>query len=137
YGWPSRPTVLMAVVFPGDEVPMPGEQGIRTHDGSDLPEHLSPQDFSFGGQATALIVGEAQPVWAELFAEHAILGLEIVDDVALVLVDPARQRNHEELERIRERGHELSVSKARSGLIERQAAADPYRLGRGAVWEQR
>jgi hypothetical protein len=53
---------------------------------------------------------EAQPAGAKLLAEHAILGLEIVDDVALVLVDPARQGHNEELERIREPRHERSVS---------------------------
>ena len=63
-----------------------------------------------GGQANALIVRESEPSRADLLVEHAILGPEIVDHVALVLVDPARQRNNEELERIRERGHELSVS---------------------------
>jgi hypothetical protein len=73
--------------------------------------------------STALIVGEAQPARAELLAEHAILGLEIVDQVTLVLVDPARQRNNEEPERKRERSHELSVSEGRSGLI--QVAKQP------------
>jgi hypothetical protein len=80
----------MAVVFPGDQMPMPCEQGVRAHNGSDLLEHPPPEELCLGGQANALIIGEAQPAGAALLAEHAILGLEIVDHVALLLVDPAR-----------------------------------------------
>jgi len=102
---------------------MPREQGVRADNGADFPEHPPRQELSFGGQANALIVGEAQPARAELRAEHAILGLEIVDHVALLLVDPARQGHNEELERIREGSHELSVPEGRSGLI--QVASSP------------
>jgi len=102
---------------------MPREQGVRADNGADFPEHPPRQELSFGGQANALIVGEAQPARAELRAEHAILGLEIVDHVALLLVDPARQGHNEELERIREPSQELSVSEERSGLV--QVASSP------------
>jgi hypothetical protein len=80
----------MAVVFAGDQMSMPREQGVRADNGADFPEHPSRQELGFGGQANALIVGEAPPARAELRAEYAILGLEIVDHVALLLVDPAR-----------------------------------------------
>jgi hypothetical protein len=43
----------------------------------------------FRGQANPLIVGEPESPRSELLAEHAILLLQIVDDVALLLVDPA------------------------------------------------
>ena len=120
---PSRPALVMAVVFAGDQMSMPREQGVRADNGADFPEHPPRQELSFGGQANALIVGEAQPARAELRAEHAILGLEIVDHVALLLVDPARQGHNEELERIREPSQELSVSEERSGLV--QVASSP------------
>jgi len=58
---------------------------ILSSDSADFLEHAPPQVLCFGGQADALIVGEAQPTRAELFAEDAILGLEIVDDLALLL----------------------------------------------------
>jgi hypothetical protein len=70
---------------------MPCQQGVRTHDGSDLPEHSPPQVLRLGGQANALIVGEAQPARSELLAEHAVLRREIVDHFALrSLIQPAR-----------------------------------------------
>jgi hypothetical protein len=43
--------------------------------------------------ASVLIVVEAQPLTAELFAQYAILFLKIVDDILLVLVQPAREGN--------------------------------------------
>jgi hypothetical protein len=87
---PARPAAAVAVVFPGDELPMPCQEGIRAHDGSDLLEHSPPQVLRFGGQANALIVGEAQSARSELLAEHAVLRLEIIDHLALLLVDSAR-----------------------------------------------
>jgi hypothetical protein len=38
------------------------------------------------GQASALIVVEAQPLTTELFAENEVLLLKIVDDILLLLV---------------------------------------------------
>jgi hypothetical protein len=85
---------------------------ILSSDSADFLEHAPPQVLCFGGQADALIVGEAQPTRAELFAEDAILGLEIVDDLALLLVDPACERDHEEPERVRQRRHEAQGSRS-------------------------
>ena len=89
---------------------MPREQGVRAHNGSDLLEHPPPEELCLGGQANALIIGEAQPAGAALLAEHAILGLEIADHIALLFVDPARQGNNEKPERRRVRRHQRSVS---------------------------
>jgi hypothetical protein len=58
-----------------------------------------------GGQSNALVVGESQPSRPELLSKHAILRPEIVDHLALVLVDPAGQGDKEKLERMRERSH--------------------------------
>ena len=80
-----------AVALPGDKMPMPGEQGIRAHDGFELLEHAAPQALRFGGQPNALVVGEPETARTELLSKDAILGLEIVDDLALLLVDPAGQ----------------------------------------------
>ena len=91
HGRPPWPASLVAVVFSRDQLPMPGEQGVRAHNGADLPEDPPTQVFRLGGQANALIVGESQPTRPELLAEHPILRLEILDHLALLLVDPAGQ----------------------------------------------
>src|SRR5262249_31716725 len=44
--WPAWPAALMTVVLSGDEMAMPGEQGVRAHDGFDLPEHARPTRFA-------------------------------------------------------------------------------------------
>ena len=91
HGRPPWPASLVAVVFSRDQLPMPGEQGVRAHNGADLPEDPPAQVFRLGGQANALIVGASQPPRPELLAEHPILRLEILDHLALLrLIQPAR-----------------------------------------------
>jgi len=109
---------LLAVVFPSDQVPMPGEQGVRAHYGPDLPKRLPTEVLRLGGQSNALVVGEPQPLPFELLSEHAILRPEIVDHIALVLVDPAGQGDKEKLEWMRERSHQRSVSEGRRGVVQ-------------------
>ena len=46
-----------------------------------------------------LRVGEAQPSGTDLFPEYAILFLQIVDDVALLLVYPTGERDENESQR--------------------------------------
>src|SRR6516165_7260225 len=88
------------------------QERVRAHDGADFLEHAPPQVLRLSRQADALIVGEAQPTRAELPAEDAVLGLEIVDDLALLLVDPACERENEESERVRQRRHEAQGSRS-------------------------
>jgi len=88
------------------------QERVRAHDGADFLEHAPPQVLRLSRQADALIVGEAQPTRAELPAEDAVLGLEIVDDLALLLVDPACERENEESERVRQRRREAQGSRS-------------------------
>jgi len=71
-----------------------------------------------GDQSNTLLVGESQSSRSELLSEHTILRPEIVDHIALVLVDPAGQGDKEKLERMRERSHQRSVSEGRRGVIQ-------------------
>ena len=80
---------MVAVVFPGDEVPMPGEQGVRGHDRSDLAERSATQLLRLGGQPNALIIGKPETARPKLLSKNPILGLEIVDHLALLLAEPA------------------------------------------------
>ena len=74
---------------------MPREQRIRRDDGPNRRKCPPAERLGFRGQADALIVGESHPPGAELLPQHAVLGLEIVDDIALLLMDPAGQRDEE------------------------------------------
>ena len=95
----------MTVVLSGDEIPMPGEQCVRAHDGFELLEHAAPQALRFGGQPNALVVGEPGTARTELLSKDAILGLEIVDYLALLLVDPSGQSDEEKPQRVENRNH--------------------------------
>jgi hypothetical protein len=79
---------------------MPGQQRVGAHDRDEVGEHPSRQSLRLSGQPNALIVGEAKPPRSELLSEHAVLRLEIVDHVALLLMDPAGQRHKQEPQRI-------------------------------------
>ena len=84
---------------------MPREQRIRRHDGPNPRERPPAERLGFRGQADALIVGESHPPGTELLTQHAVLSLEIVDHVALLLMDPAGQGGEEELQGLGRRRH--------------------------------
>ena len=95
HAWPSRAAPRVAVVLAGDQRAMPGEQGVWGHDGPDLCEGAPAEFLGLRGQAHALIVCEPHASWTELLPQDAVLLLEIVDHVALLLMDPARYRDEE------------------------------------------
>ena len=91
---------------------MPRQQRVGAHNRYDLVEHPPGQSLGLGGQANALFVGEAQPPRSKLLSEHAVLLLEVVDHVALLLMDPAGQRHKQKPQRMRQRRHDAQVTKA-------------------------
>jgi hypothetical protein len=99
--------VLRAVVLLGDQPTVPAEDRIRCDDPSDLLEDLPSEHFAFHSQAAALVVVQANPAPSELFAENAVLFLEVVDHMLLSAVDPAGEHQEEEVECVRwgGRGH--------------------------------
>ena len=101
----TGPAAMAAVVFARDEVTMPGEQGVGGDQCLHLTKRATTEGLGLRGQATPLDVGEAEPAGGELFAQHPVLCLEIVDDVALLLVDPAGHGDDEELQRVGKRAH--------------------------------
>ncbi len=94
-----------AVVFLGDESPMPAEQRVGCDQRVDLSESLASERLGFRGQATTLRVRDARPPWPELLPKDSVLLLELVDDVALLLIDPAGHGDDEELQRVRKLAH--------------------------------
>ena len=61
--------------------------------------------LGFRCQAATLHIGEPQPPRGELFTKDAVFFLEIVDDVALLLVDPPSNGDDEALQGLRTRKH--------------------------------
>src|SRR5262249_46166244 len=100
-----RTTTRTPVVSLGDEGSVPRQQRVWRHDRGELAQQPSSQGPGFRGEPTALVVGEAPAPGADLFAQDAVLFQEIVDDVALLLVDPAGKRDENELQGMRQRRH--------------------------------
>jgi hypothetical protein len=82
-----------------------GAQGVRRYDRLELEEYTAAHALRLGGQPHALVVGESEATRAELLSKDANLDLEILNDLALLLVDPACQSDEEKLQRVRNRDH--------------------------------
>ena len=83
----------------------PRQQRVRRHDRGELAQQPSSECPSSRGEPTALVVGEAQPSGSDLFTQDTILFPKVVDDVALLLVEPAGECGQDELQWMRQRRH--------------------------------
>ena len=90
---------------------MPRQQGVRRHNRGDVPQDAAAEGLGFRCQSSPLRVGESQPSGPELFAEDAVLLLEIVDDVALLLVHPTGERDENEPQRVGQRRHTVKATR--------------------------
>ena len=84
---------------------LPAEEGIGRDQGVPVTEYPSPEALGLCGQAPALGVGEPETARTALLSADAILFLERVNDVTLLLVDPARDSHDEELKHVGTRRH--------------------------------
>ncbi len=103
--WAARSATVAAVVCPRDQLSMPAEEGIGRDQGVPVTAYPSPEARGLGGPAPALGVGEPETARTALLSEDAMLFLERVNDVALLLVDPARDGHDEELQHLGNRRH--------------------------------
>ena len=75
---------------------MPGQQGVRSNDRGHIGKRLVAQLLGPNRQTAVLLVIESQPPITELLPQDPILFAEIVNDVLLLLVEPAGERNRDE-----------------------------------------
>ena len=68
---------------------MPAQQCLRRDNGCQFRQHPSSEPPGFGRQTATLVVGEAKPPIAELFAKDSIFLLQILDRVLLRLIHPS------------------------------------------------
>jgi hypothetical protein len=102
----------------GDEMAVPREQGVRAHDGFDLLAHAAPHALRLGSQTDALGIGEPETTRTELLSKDTILGLQILNHLALLLVDPAGQSDEEEPQWRRNGIIQGSLSERAHGVIQ-------------------
>jgi hypothetical protein len=73
-------------------------------------------------EATPLLIGEANALVAEFLTQGTVLGLEILDDLELFLVDPTGENGQHEVPR-RHRDHDATLTVlVQSGGLERRVA---------------
>jgi hypothetical protein len=74
---------------------MPGQERLRRDQGGRFVKHPAAQFLGLDRQATALVVVQAQPSSAELFPKNSVFLLEVVDDLLLLLIQPASEGNQQ------------------------------------------
>ena len=98
--WPAWPAIGRPVVFPGDEVAIPAEQGVRGDDPGDLFQATSSQSLSLEGESTSLVVREPEPSAWDVLTQDPILLLEILNLSLLMSIDPPRREEDNEAQEI-------------------------------------
>ena len=103
---PASATAGAAIVFPSDQCPVPAQDRIRGDDARNLRQDPPAEFLAADGESTTLDVGQAKRSRAQVLPEDPILLPEILDEIGLVAVHPASERENEELQR---RGHGLRL----------------------------
>lgn len=91
---------------------MPAEDCVRREQGTDLIEDLSAQDFPFYRQAASLVVVQDDPPFPQLLLEHVDFRPLEIDDLLLLLVDPAREDHQQKLPGVEDETHESPLLKS-------------------------
>ena len=98
---PASTAAGAAVVFLGDQSSVPAKDRVRGDDARDLPEDLPAEFVAAHSESPTLSVGQAKRPRAQVFPEDPILLPEIFDQIVLVAVHPASEREDKELQRRR------------------------------------
>ena len=94
---PASTAAGAAVVCLGDQSPVPAENRVRRDDAGDLHQDAPSEFLAANGESTALGIGQAKRPRAQVLPEDPILLPEIRDQIVLVAVHPASERENEEL----------------------------------------
>ena len=99
--WSTSTSAGAAIVFLGDQSPVPTQDRLRGDDARDLRQDPPAEFVTAHSESTTLGVRQAKRPRAQVFSEDPILLPEIVDQIVLVTVHPASEREDEELQRRR------------------------------------
>ena len=99
--WSTSTSAGAAIVFLGDQSPVPTQDRIRGDDARALRQDPPAEFVTAHSESTTLGVRQAKRPRAQVFSEDPILLPEIVDQIVLVTVHPASEREDEELQRRR------------------------------------
>jgi len=97
--------VFAPIVLLGDQSPVSGQAGFRRDDCRDFPKKATPERHRLGRQAPALIVVQPETLSSELLPQYPVFLAEVIDRVALLLVQPTGDGNHEPSKRVEGPAH--------------------------------
>jgi hypothetical protein len=89
---------------------VPGQERFRRDDCRNFPKDATAKHLGLGRQAPTLVVVQTETLVAELLSQHSILLAEVVDGVALLLTQPASDRNQQQSKRVEGPAHSDRVA---------------------------
>ena len=84
-----RHAIGTAVIFLGDQFPMPRQQRFRCDDFCDLRQKAPAQFLGEDGKPPPLVIAESKSLGSDLFSQHPVLFHQKFDDVLLMAVHPS------------------------------------------------
>src|ERR1017187_2477645 len=102
---PTGASRMAVVAFTCEHFSVPSQEGIRCDQGLKFVQDLTSKSVRFSGESTALGIGEANASPTQALREHAVLFLEIRDQVQLMAVDPPGEHHEQQLKRLKRWGH--------------------------------
>jgi len=99
-GWTARTDAdTTPVVLRSDLLAVPPKDGLRRCERRHISQQLASERLSLLGEQPSLGIGEAKTFGPEPGTQHAVLGAQVLDRVALPATDPAGDQQDEELKR--------------------------------------
>src|SRR5262245_47892621 len=115
--WASWIAVGAPIILLRDQLSMPPQQRLGSHDGGDLSEEL-PADFLRSRcQSSTLVIAETHSAVVDLFAQTPISLDQVMDEMLLMLVHPTGQGYDEERKWVQEHAHCRRLSGTLSALL--------------------
>src|SRR5262249_28322292 len=83
--WPSSRDCPL----PGDQLSVPAQDRVGGHDRRHPSQDPPTESLAFGGEASALVIGQAEAAARQLAPENPVLFDQVLDDLLLVAIDPS------------------------------------------------
>jgi hypothetical protein len=93
----SGPAGRAAIVFPGDQLPVPSQQSLRRDDCRNPSQQFTASPLGLDCEPTALVIVESHSATAALLPKNSIFLQKILDNVVLMLVHPSSHGNNHHL----------------------------------------
>jgi hypothetical protein len=114
---PAPSGLSAARPFPGDQLAMPPQQGVRRRDRGDLPQGRTADSVRTRRQPAAIIIGQAHAPDAQLAAEAPVFFDQVGDDLPFSAGQPVGHDRQQQLKgRSIDHGPELTSRPRREDL---------------------